>query len=392
MNILHVVPRFPPIKKAGGASRVCYEYAKELSIRGHEVGVFTTDNYSRSSRTRSKVNSSLSGVEVRRFKNISNNMANRGYPIPPSMAVALIRNVKQYDLVHLHANRTVDVLFTYIACQLNQTPYIISPHGSVPRENKKFLKTTIDKLYNRRVFQKSDAIHAVSKFESSYFKDIFPCLDNNKLFHIPNGVDTNKYSPRPSLKNEFRKKYNIGEDKLVVLFLGRISKTKRPSVLLNSFKNCVKSRDDLILVYVGPDQGSQRELEVRAKNMGIDKKVIFAGPLYGEEKIESYVDSNIYVLPSEYDAFPISVIEALSCGLPSIISESTGITEYSTGGPIQTFSEPPQLEQEIMSLINNDKYRRQLSTEATNLARQKFDWSQIINQVEIMYEEVIRSH
>ena len=126
-------------------------------------------------------------------------------------------------------------------------------------------------------------------------------VPKNKIEIIPNGIDLieDQYLPEKGL---FRKKYNITNDENVILYLGRIHKIKGIDLLLKSFKLLTKDMDNVKLVIVGP--GDTSNLKKMIKGSTIENKVIFTGPLYGEDKNEVFIDSDLYVLPSIYDCFP----------------------------------------------------------------------------------------
>ena len=76
MKILQVIPCFAPAWDYGGPLRVCYELSKELVQRGHEVTVYTTDAFNSKNRI-TKSEEVIDGIRVRRFKNLSNSLANK---------------------------------------------------------------------------------------------------------------------------------------------------------------------------------------------------------------------------------------------------------------------------------------------------------------------------
>ena len=71
---------------------------------------------------------------------------------------------------------------------------------------------------------------------------------------------------------------------------------------------------------VGPDEGFLPLLKKLITDLDIEDKVLFTGPLYGQEKFSAYIDADVYVLPSVYEIFGITVLEACACGTPVIVS------------------------------------------------------------------------
>ncbi|GAI33437.1 unnamed protein product, partial [marine sediment metagenome] len=85
---------------------------------------------------------------------------------------------------------------------------------------------------------------------------------------------------------------------------------------------------DTLLVFVGPDDGYLPALKKLVKELMIEEKVLFTGPLFGKEKLEAYVDADVYVLPSSYEIFGLTVLEACACGTPVVVTEACGLANW----------------------------------------------------------------
>ena len=112
----------------------------------------------------------------------------------------------------------------------------------------------------------------------------------------------------------------------MILFLGRIHPKKGCDLLIDAFAR-VAHRDQLLrLVIAGPDEcGWQAGLEDLASRLGIAGRVIFTGPLYGEAKWGALRSAEALALPSHTENFGITVVEALACGVPVLISNEVNI-------------------------------------------------------------------
>ncbi|HLN04592.1 MAG TPA: glycosyltransferase [Bryobacteraceae bacterium] len=112
----------------------------------------------------------------------------------------------------------------------------------------------------------------------------------------------------------------------IVLLLGRIHPKKGCDLLIEAFAH-VAHRDPLLrLVIAGPDEcGWQAHLEGLAAQMGVGPRVTFTGPLYGELKWGALQCAEVLALPSHTENFGITVVEALACGVPVLISNGVNI-------------------------------------------------------------------
>ncbi len=128
-------------------------------------------------------------------------------------------------------------------------------------------------------------------------------------------------------QGEFRALYDIPSGAHVILFLGRLHPIKGIDLLLRAFEIVLKEVENCRLVIAGPEDGSLPGLKALARELKLCSNVLFTGPLYGRAKFAAYRDSDIYVLPSYYEAFPIAVLEAWAFKKPVIVTENCGIKD-----------------------------------------------------------------
>ncbi|MBL8007068.1 MAG: glycosyltransferase family 4 protein [Ignavibacteria bacterium] len=178
--------------------------------------------------------------------------------------------------------------------------------------------------YIRYLFYKM-ADRYVSK--SEVMTEIFEKSEINpdKVAQIPYSVDINKFKPAdPLYKKELRRKLNLWEDGLIILFVGGINVRKGVHLLLEAFLKVEKEFPDLKLLIVGPtykyDQKYINELKNKIIESDNEDKVLLTEK--NVDNVEEYMQSSdIFVLPSKQEGFPISIIEAMSCGLTVIGSD-----------------------------------------------------------------------
>lgn len=328
MKILHTCGSFPPAYAYGGPPRSVHNLTSALASRGHDVTVYTTDAMDAETRINpSSQPSTVDGVEVNRFRNLSNWLAWRNIQIPPMMLAQLLQNVSEFDVVHTHEFRAPPMVFAHLVSSYTGVPHVHQPRGSVPRFERSTLKSIFDIVLGEKMIASIDALIASSRVESSKYTEVFPNLDTEKIWHIPNGISSENYREIPS-GGEFRNKHEIGTDESIILFLSRLHPRKGGDLLIRAVHQL--SRDDVRLVFVGPDEGAQNDWKLLAENLDIQNKTEFIGPLYGPEKMEAYVDADVFVLPSknEYESFGNVAIEAMACGTPAITTDVCGVAEW----------------------------------------------------------------
>ncbi len=179
-------------------------------------------------------------------------------------------------------------------------------------------------------------------------------------------------------KNEVRKKYNINEQEKVLLFTGRFTKEKGIKELILALKK-VKNKNYKLLVvgsfFFGTNikNGFQLELEQLIENMR--DKVVFTGYVPYDEIYKLYAIADISTLPSVWDdPAPLTIIEALSCGLPIITTYSGGIPEYVNErcAIILKRNEDliENLAKSIDNLLENDNLRINMGQESLKVSKQ----------------------
>jgi len=262
----------------------------------------------------------------------------------------------------------------------------LQAHGSLPRIGAwRKLKWFYDALFGYKLLRDASRVIALSRVEAEQYR----CMGvpEEKIAIIPNGIDLSEYANLPP-KGSFKKKFGIKEEEKIVLYLGRIHWIKGVDILVKAFANVIKKLDNIRLVIVGPDDGYLSELRALIKALRIENKVIIAGPLYGRDKLEAYVDADVYVLPSRYEIFSMSVLEALACGTPVILTENCGIAEYfrDKAGLVVKPDSNHLGEALLEMLLNQDKQK--VFRENCKTVMQKFNISETVSKLEKVYQEL----
>lgn len=390
MRILQVIPYFCPAWAYGGPLRNAYGLCKELVKRGHEVTVFTTDTLDSRNRVK-ETQEIIDGIEVRRFRNLSNTIAYRDKIfISPSMIFGLRNSLRNFDMIHMHEYRTLQNLIVHHYAKKYGTPYVLQTRGSMVRIMTKVkLKQLYDILWGYRLLRDASKVVALTQIEAEQYKSMGVSPD--KIEIVPNGIDLAEFENLPP-RGEFRKKWGINNSQKIVLFLSRIHKIKGPDLLAKAFATLVKDYNNIQLVIAGPDDGYLLSLKKLIADLEISDKVLFTGSLYGQEKLKAYVDADVYVLPSVYETFPVAVLEACACGTPVILTDRCGIAGMIDGqaGLVVPYDKE-QLQQALLHMLDDDKMRLRFGEKGKLLVREKFNWENIIKQVVSIYESCISS-
>ena len=395
MNILHIVPYFYPAWSYGGTPRVVFELCRELVKKGHNVTVYTTDVFDKDKRVeQSDVEidglalSEVEGIKIKYFKNISNSLAfNQKVFISPAISKALKKNLKQFDMVHLHEFRTLQNAAAYKYLTKYKIPYVLSAHGSVLRlMGKEFLKMLFDKSIGFKILKSAKRVIAVSNIEVEQY--IKMGVERDRISLIPNGINISEFENADKVKGNFRRAYKLS-DKKILLFIGRLNAIKGIDFLLNTFAILTKDIKDTILVIAGPDDGYKSEIESRINLLKINDKVLLIDGLYGEDKISAMKDADMFIYPSRHEIFGIAPLEALMCGTPVIVTENCGCADFlreANGGIVVKYQDISGLLDSIQNILDKKEEAKKLASNGMELVQRQFNWNEITKDMIKLYK------
>jgi glycosyltransferase involved in cell wall biosynthesis len=382
MKILQVISYFNP--KFGGDVNVCTNLSKTLAKGNHEVTIITTD-FHFDSQFADTIRAE--GITVIPFHCITNFGL---FLYSPSIKFWLEKNLKKYNIIHLHNYRSYQNISVCSCAGRFRVPYILQAHGSVlPFFEKQSLKRMYDFAWGNKILNDATKFIAVSNIEKDqYLKMGIP---DNKIVIIANGIDVAKYGTI-TVRGKFRKKYGISSDKKIILFLGRLHKRKGIDFLINGFSILQDQYKDVNLVIAGPDAGYLGMVTEQIKKGKIDKKVLIVGQVSEEEKIEAFVDADMLVYPGIFEIFGLVPFEAILCGTPVIVTDDCGcgeIVKEANCGLIVKFGEVEQLKDQMIKLIDNPDESKNLVANGQEYIYKNLRWDNLIKKFESVYNSCI---
>lgn len=265
-------------------------------------------------------------------------------------------------------------------------PYIVSPHGMLESralELSKWKKRAVRILFENSHLKGARCLHALNEQEAV---DIRSFGLSQPIAIIPNGVrvpETQKILTAPWEER-------FGEDKRVLLFLGRLHPKKNLHSLLLAFAKLATHRklDDWKLVVAGWDQsGYAEKLSEICSNAGIDDHVHFLGPVFGVRKVAAFQNARAFILPSISEGLPMAVLEAWSYGLPALISEQCNLPiGFENGAAFRVSTTVDELHEQLQYFFElPDLELRKMGSNGQNLVKEGFSWDAVAKQYLEMY-------
>ncbi len=291
--------------------------------------------------------------------------------------------VKDYDIVHIYGIwRPFLIKVFYIAKKLNKK-IVISPIGALEPwslSQKKIKKKLALFVYQKRVLNQADAIHATSEIEA---KNLILNNLGKKIKIIGHGIEIdNKYFPK-KIKGKLKK----------LIFFSRIHEKKGLIELLRIW-NKLKFKNNWQLEIYGPVSNATYYKNILnfIKNQKLEKEIKVLGSVFDEaSKKKIFSEATAFILPSKSENFGISIGEALSHGLPVLTTFQTPwkiINDYKAGY-VFDFSEENILHEldKFMSLNSEQVYK--MSLNALNLVKDNFEYNSILSQYVKLYKELL---
>ena len=243
-------------------------------------------------------------------------------------------------------------------------------------------------FFGYRFLRDASKVITLSQTEAEQYRVMG--VPEEKIAVIPNGIDLSEYDDLPP-KNSFKKKLGIDDNKKIILYLGRIHRIKGIDVLVKAFAKVIEKWDDVRLVVVGPDDGYLGELEALIKALKIEDNALILGPLYGNNKLKAYIDADVYVLPSRYEIFGMTVLEAYACGKPVVASRLGGLMDLVVDGVTGYLFEPGDVEQlakYILSLINDSNRAEGMGLIGKQFVKENFTIEKVTYGLEQLYRKI----
>jgi glycosyltransferase involved in cell wall biosynthesis len=391
MKVLHVQQTLAP--NQGGPSSVLLSLARAQEAVGHEVVIATTNADHPSGIYCEPGWASLETSEVRVYYgavDFGPLLVSRG------LATYLRRAIKRFDMVHVHGLYRFPPTYAAYQARRQGVPYVIRPHGALDPYlyDKSSRSVRLKRLYERWFdlpnLHAAGAIHYTAEEErerASFLKLRAPS------FVVPNGLDWGRYQALP-IRGAMRGRWGLGDAPLV-LFLGRLHFKKGLDMLIPAFDTLRRAVPDARLVIAGPENDIHGQRVRRwVRERGLDGTVHFVGPLHGMEVLQAYVDADVFALPSYTENFGMTVVEAMACALPVVISDQVNIHAEvaQAGAGLVTRCDTGDVADALVALLRDGERRDRMGAAGRRLVQDCYTWPTIVDALTMEYEAVIERH
>lgn len=391
MRVLHVPAGIAP--RIGGPAVMAFEAAGALSQLGISTAVWAPDLAVGAqakrywSITEADLPPDLDAVDVRLFKT----RPPRRLVFAPSLYRALGRELRDFDLVHIHNLWTFPQFAAYRQAARLGKPYVVAPSGALDpwlRAKSRRVKAISDRVWQRDMLERATLLHYKTEDEARRAADLgIPA----PYEIVPNGIAWDRFQQMPDPAG-FRAVWMPDASGPIVMTLGRISEKKGIDILIRAFPAILREHADARLVVVGPDDEQLTPgLKELAASERVGDKVVFTGTLVGPDRLEALAAADVWALPSHFENFGLAVAEAMASGRATVISPGVQIADAvaeEDAGEVMPELSPEALATAVNRLLGDDARRERLSARAREFAR-RYDWSAVAPVLAAMYERAL---
>lgn len=357
------------LSREGGIEIVVKELCTRMAQQGHSITCFNRSGHHVSGAEFDQ-KTEYDGIRQKRVLTIEG----KGLAaVSASFSAAFLSAIGQYDVVHIHAEGPA--FFTWLP-KLFGKRVIVTIHGlDWQREKwKSGFGSKFIRQGEKNAVKYADEMIVLSKGVQEYFKKTY----GRETRFIPNGVN------RPEIRKAALIKDQFGlENNSYVLFLGRLVPEKGIRYLVEAFK-LVKADKKLVIAGGTSDTDSfAEELKEVAKD---DDRIIFTGFVQGQMLDELYSNAYAYVLPSDLEGMPLSLLEAMSygnCCLVSDIPECTEVVEENA--IVFKKSNIKDLREKLQDICDNPQKVLQLKARTADFICEKYSWDDVVEKTIALY-------
>lgn len=358
--------------REGGVEIVVEELSTRMAKLGHEVTCYNRSGHHIGGKEfDSEIISEYNGVRIKKVFTVDK----KGLAAMTSSFFGAVKaTFGKYNVVHFHAEGSCAMIWIP---KLFRKKCIVTIHGLDWQRSKwGGFATKYIKFGEKCAVKYADEIIVLSQSVKQYF------LDNYKreTKFIPNGIEK-----MPVITAEkINKKWALEKDSYI-LYLGRVVPEKGIDYLIDAFKN-LKTNKKLVIAGGGSDTETYvQQLTSRTKD---DERIVFTGFVQGDIMYELYSNAYIYVLPSDLEGMPLSLLEAMSygnCCVTSDISECAEVVEDKA--VLFKQGDINDLKDKLQMLCDYEDVVAKYKTEAADFICRKYNWNDVVTQTLQLYEK-----
>lgn len=376
MKILVITHEFPPI--GGGGANACYYLTKGYAELGNEVTIVTS-NYNGMKEYEKKNNVTIFRVNAKRKDKSQCSFFEMGsYLLKAFPLLNKLVMQQKFDICQVFFGLPSGPLGYWIKKRY-QIPYIIRlGGGDIPGFQNRYV--WVYKLLSpflKGIWRNADGIVANSEGLRDRALNFY---DKKEIEIIPNGVDINFFMPsKEQIVPEKRE--------MEILFVSRLIERKGLQFVIPYMKEINKGMKKTIKLVVVGEGLYKEKLEQLIYESGVKEFVEFEGYKNKGEILKYYQRADLFILPSEKEGMPNVVLEAMSSGLPIVMTPCEGAKELIVDNGV--IAKQTVFAEEVKKLLKNETLMEKMAVASRNKAVKEFSWEKIVGQYLSLFDRCV---
>jgi glycogen(starch) synthase len=293
-------------------------------------------------------------------------------------AEMVCRLTSGYDFDVIHAHDWMTYRAGIALSNRTGKPLVVHVHSTEFDRSGEHVNQAIYDV-EREGMHRADRVVAVSYLTKNIIVRRYN-LDPDKVTVVYNAIDANdRTTPPPPPR--------IRRNEKIVLFLGRITMQKGPEYFIAAAKKVLQRMDNVRFIMAGSGDLARQMIEMAARE-GIGRKVLFTGFLRGRDVDRVYHLADLYVMPSVSEPFGLVALEALSYGVPVILSKQSGVAEVLTNVLKVDFWDVNEMANKIVSVLRHPPLHAALCHHGS-FEVSKLSWKDAALKCVGLYEDLV---
>ena len=366
MRILVVSHEFPPL--GGGGANACYYLTKGYVEAGHEVTIVTAHYEGLPYRE------IINGAVVLRVRAKRKNREHcsfvemTSYLLSAFPVINKLLKKQKFDICQVFFGIPSGPLGYWVKKRY-KIPYVIRfGGGDIPGFQERFAKVyKWISPFLKVIWKNADALVANSEGLQRMALGFY---DKREVKIIPNGVDTDYFAPSDRM--------NKDNSEINILFVSRLIERKGLQFVIPRLKTIIENCDKKIRLVVVGDGPYREQLENMALENDVTEYISFEGYKDKTELPEYYHNADVFILPSKKEGMPNVVLEALSCGLPIVMTPCEGAKELISDNGI--IANQQEFVDALEKLLQDESSMKKMAIVSRDKAVKEFSWKSSVDK------------
>ena len=302
------------------------------------------------------------------------------FVVPP--AIRRVRELVGFDLLRVHSLRYIGPGALLARRRLGLDVPVVAHHHHLD-------PSPLNPLIEKRVIDEVDAVVVGSEFSRRQLREALGARIDHVAV-VPYGVDA-KFAPRPP-RMDLAERWGL-RNRQIVLFFGGLKPRKNLETMLDVWTAVAPSHPQARLVVAGGG-ALLGDLRHRADRLGISASVVFTGYVPEADKADYFNLADVFFFPSAMEGFGLAVGEAMSSGLPVVVSNRGSIPELvvdGEGGFVSDPTDPARFAERLRLLLGDAALRRKLGQANAARIEERFRWDRCVDGTRRVYEATLEA-